>query len=538
MHRSPSRNWVKFFEKKTNEVVERWLPNTYNPQKIRDNKVFRDALWGFNLYYKHEIPIIDSPLFQRLRRIRQTSLAQYTYPSATHTRFEHSLGTAALVERILTSLQKRLKESAGAPIEKIDDTQWIEARLAALLHDIGHGPFSHGSEEYFKRHPAFRALEDQAPELFKERAPTEILAYFIVKSRAFERFWKKIISHYPEKNLHLVTLDRVAKMIIGQPPTPQDSYLAQIINGPFDVDKLDYLPRDGYYTGLHLDIDVDRLLLTMVLWRASQGAPCVLAIDFSGVSALEQLLFTKMVIFTSVYHHHKVRSSLHSLFRIFDFIIENEITINGVPLADPQFKNEMGKPYPNPFNFLLLDDQDLLCSHLVSKKISKSKRLNQLIADLNSRKFLKRALVLSIGALEKDGSLGEFANLQDPNNLHLVQQIRQDIASASGQSINDIIIDIPSPPRFEAIAKEAHIKLSELRSVELEEAFPTRGWVTAYSAVRNRVYILCSEDVKARVGRHAVNVLKQHRISVKSEALEHAKQDSNIVMSIFPTLPP
>jgi len=534
MPESASRNWVRFFEKKTNEVVEKLLPNTYNPQRVRDNKVFRDVLWGFSLYYPHEISIIDSPLFQRLRGIQQTSLAQYTYPSATHTRFQHSLGATALVEKVLTSLQRRQVECGGAQIE---NTQWLEARLAALLHDIGHGPFSHGSEEYFKRHPAFKALEDQR-KLFKERAASEILTYFIVKSRAFKWFWKKITLLYPEKNLHLVKLEKVARMIIGQPPTPQDHYLAQIINGPFDVDKLDYLPRDGYNTGLHLDIDVDRLLLTVELWKASPTAPCVSAIDLSGVSALEQLLFSKMVIFTSVYHHHKVRSSLHSLFKILDFIIDKKIKIKGVSLGDSEFKDgTTGKPYPNPFNFLLIDDHDILGGHLVSKNTSMAKRLNELIVDLKNRKFLKRALVLSLGVLEEDGSESEFAHIQDPRNRHIVQQIRQEIANASGQPINDIIIDIPSAPRFEAMAKEARIKLSEKRCVELEAAFPTRGWVTGYAAFKNRVYIFCPEDVKGRVGYHAVDVLKQHGISVKPEALEHAKQDINIIKSKFPDLP-
>jgi HD superfamily phosphohydrolase len=325
-------------------------------------------------------------------------------------------------------------------------------------------------------------------------------------------------------------------MIIGQPPTPQDRYLAQIINGPFDIDKLDYLPRDGYYTGLHLDIDVDRLLLSVEPWKSSDSAPTILAIDFSGVSALEQLLFSKMVIFGSVYHHHKVRSSLHSLFRIFD-CIKDSPGIKGVCLADHEFRDEAGEPYPNPFSFLLLDDHDFLSGYSVSENVPEGlRKLNQLIIDLKGRKLLKRALVISIGALEEDGSASEFARLQDPDNRQLLERIRQDIATASGQSGDDIVIDIPSPPRFEAIAKEARIKLSEDRCVELEQAFPTRGWVTGYAEFKNRVYILCPEDTRGQVGQRSVDVLKEYGISVKPEALEHAKQDRDIIRSKFPIL--
>jgi HD superfamily phosphohydrolase len=525
-----SRDWVCFFQEKCNEVVEKWLPVSYNPQRVRDNKVIRDALWGFNLFYNYEISIIDSPLFQRLRNIQQTSLAQLTYPSATHTRFQHSLGANALSEKILSSLQRKQIERKGAEIER---PQWIETRLAALLHDVGHGPFSHGSEEYFGKHPAFAALKTQSPDLFKDCAAGEILSYFMIDSKAFEVFWNKLCVLYPEKNLHHVDLRRIANMIIGRAPLPQDRYLAQLINGPFDVDKIDYLQRDGYFTGLHLDIDIDRLLLAVEIWKANPAEPNVLAIDISGVSALEQLLFSKMVIFSSVYHHHKVRSSLHSLFHIFDCIKESS-GINGISIADHEFMNEVdGKPYPNPFSFLLLDDHDILSACSAS---ANSTKLNKLVFDLKNRKLLKRALVLSLGTIEEDGSASEFARLQDPANRRLVEQIRNEIADKSGQPINEIIIDLPSPPRFEAVAKEALIKLSEKRCVELEEAFPTTGWVTGYAEFKNKVYILCPEEVRGLVGKRAIEILKEHDISVKAEALELAKQDDDIVRSVFPSI--
>ena len=531
------RDWFRFFEEKVNTAVERWLPDNYNPQRARDKKVIRDALWGFNLYYPHEISIIDSSLFQRLRGIAQTSLAQYTYPSATHTRFQHSLGAVTLAEKVLKSLNEKMVERGH---ERIEATSRLETRLAALLHDVGHGPFSHGTEEYFKRHPAFDALRKQIPELFKDSVASEILSYFVVKSRAFQRFWQKVVDLYPKKRLHHISLDNVARLIIGHPLSPQDHYLTQIINGPFDVDKLDYLSRDGYYTGLRLHIDVDRLLLAVDLGKP-HGESSELVIDFGGVSALEQLLFSKMVIFTSVYHHHKVRSSLYSLFKILDTIMEGPAGILGACLADPEFIDETtGKPYPNPFSFLLLDDHDLLGGYSVPETASEAERqylnrLNKLILDLKGRRFLKRAIVLSMGVLsDEDGSQSLFSLLLEPARRQHVEDIRRDIALRSEQPINDIVIDIPSPPRFDAISSEAYIKMSEERCVELESVFPTSGWVTGYAQYKNKVYILCPEKVKGRVGQCAVNVLKEYGITVKPEALEQAKQSFNIIRSTFP----
>ncbi len=107
------------------------------------SKIVRDVIWGFNVYEPHELAIIDSPPFQRLRNIFQTSLALFTYPCSVHSRFEHSLGCATVASRMLEAIRRRTGLS-NATLE-------IEARVAALLHDLGHGPFSHSSERYYER---------------------------------------------------------------------------------------------------------------------------------------------------------------------------------------------------------------------------------------------------------------------------------------------------------------------------------------------------------------------------------------------------
>jgi hypothetical protein len=108
-------------------------------------KILRDVKWGFNRYTTYELAILDSPPFQRLRNISQTSLAMFTYPSATHSRFEHSLGVSSIASRMLTAIENRGRN--------LDPVLRIETRLAALLHDLGHGPFSHSSEKFFEGLP-------------------------------------------------------------------------------------------------------------------------------------------------------------------------------------------------------------------------------------------------------------------------------------------------------------------------------------------------------------------------------------------------
>ena len=101
-----SQSAYDILQSQVNSAV-RYIVGDHKPRKIRDNKVIRDTAFGFNLFFKYEINLLDSPILQRLRRIHQTSLAFYTYPSAVHTRFEHSLGVTVVAQRMLDALRLR-----------------------------------------------------------------------------------------------------------------------------------------------------------------------------------------------------------------------------------------------------------------------------------------------------------------------------------------------------------------------------------------------------------------------------------------------
>jgi HD superfamily phosphohydrolase len=517
--------YYSIFQKQIEPVVASLLPETYIPDRIRDNKVIRDAIWGFNLYFRHEINIINSPLIQRLRYIFQTSLALFTYPSAVHSRFEHSLGVTALSHRILESVDRKLALRQQQPISR---ERWAEVRLAGLLHDCGHGPFSHGSEEYFGVNPLFECLKRERPEIFAEAAPHEILSYFITKSKALEKFWRRVVRLYRDDDnfceLPSVSLERVALMILGKTVSGDEDfeYLSQAINGPFDADKLDYLSRDGYFTGLQLQIDIERLLLSMDIWR--EDARTVLCVDISGVSALEQLLFSKMQIFHSVYHHHKVRAALHSLFELFDLMADCHQDLP-IDLRDKTRKDEDRRCYPNPFAFLRLDDYDVLgsCTLLPKCDARLSEKIGNAVRSLKNRLLLKRAVVLALGTLDGPNALAEFASLRDRKNKTKVEALRRVIANETRQALHDIILDIPPEPGFEKISLVAQVRLSEQSVVPLEDAFPTRGWVTGYAQYKYKAYLFCRPNVREEVAKKARIILAQRGIALNDKALEQAK---------------
>mgnify|MGYP003580840207 CR=1 FL=1 len=190
---------------------------------------------------------------QRLRYVRQLGHAFLVYPGATHTRFEHALGAYHLARRVVAELGEQGSDDG------------LAVRLAALLHDIGHYPFSHALEEAGLPHHEMLAA--------RHLQTLENLA---------------------------VPPDRLLALIQGTSSSP----LAGLVSGPIDVDKLDYLSRDATMCGVPYGvIDVDRLLTSLTLGSAGLG------LHAKGFAALESLLFAKYQMYRNVYWHHAVRSA-------------------------------------------------------------------------------------------------------------------------------------------------------------------------------------------------------------------------------------
>jgi HD superfamily phosphohydrolase len=217
--------------------------------------------------------LIETSAFQRLRYVRQLGLAFLVYPGATHTRFEHALGTYHLAKRSLAMLD----ESDG--LAGIAEDECAIVAAAALLHDLGHYPFSHALEEIGALHH-----EEVARSLIAGGDVGEILT----------------------RNLGADAPARIIALVRGESRSP----LQRLISGSLDLDKLDYLRRDALMCGVSYgEIDVDRLLNSLVLVNdPASGGPTV-AIAEKGLSALESLLFAKYQMYRNVYWHHAIRSA-------------------------------------------------------------------------------------------------------------------------------------------------------------------------------------------------------------------------------------
>lgn len=286
--------------------------NNFVSEKLKDydisgieSKTIHDPIWGSNEYSEWEMQLIDSPLLQRLRNVSQVGLAVLTYPAARHSRFEHTLGVAAATKRLVDRININSSSFSIHPDVK------NKLVLSALMHDVGHCFYSHLSETIYGNLEEFSRLRDFIKKNYGINPKAhEILSLIIVNSNAFIDFFKRIIS-YPNKRNSEKLLEDVGKIIIGIDIVENniiESYQTAIINGSFDVDKLDYIKRDSYTAGLALDFDIERLFTKIKIHTLSVNNVVEnrLVIQANGVTAIEELTFCKIMLFSYIYYHQKV----------------------------------------------------------------------------------------------------------------------------------------------------------------------------------------------------------------------------------------
>ncbi|HEV7178808.1 MAG TPA: HD domain-containing protein [Candidatus Baltobacteraceae bacterium] len=222
-----------------------------------------------------EARLLDLPAMQRLRRLRQLGLAYFAFPSAEHSRFTHALGALAMGTRAFDEIVLHGRECFANATDL--DYQRRLVRCALLLHDIGHGPFSHACETVLNvRH------EERTKELLALPDMREGIASLEVDPKD------------------------VLALILGDPQSRYPA-LCELVSGPnLDADRMDYLQRDAYFTGVMSGrYDADQLVASMRLFERD-GAH-VLGIDSRGVVALESFVLARYMMFASVYFHHTTR---------------------------------------------------------------------------------------------------------------------------------------------------------------------------------------------------------------------------------------
>lgn len=304
---------------------------------IPEARIINDPVWGSIRLEPWEVALIDSPLLQRLRGIRQLGVVHWVYPSAVHTRFEHSIGAMHCASQMLTALERN-SGRVGQPL--IDDETHKLVRVAALLHDCGHTVFSHAGESVAERLPGVdefrtRIFDELQPR--KKPSASEAIAVGLVRTRAFrDLLAARQVGADFVRDVD-ATCDLIAKLMIGAPAVKDRAFLSLVISGAFDADKLDYMTRDCLMAGVPCAVDVWRTIgklhCVRVPWSertdllgptASDGGleleyrtwaqvangddTLVLALPRSATTVLNELAVTRTTLYEKIYFHPKVRA--------------------------------------------------------------------------------------------------------------------------------------------------------------------------------------------------------------------------------------
>jgi len=327
-----------------------------------------DPIHDFIRLNKTEHEIIDTPVFQRLRRIKQLSGAHLTYPGAQHTRFEHSLGVLHIASMAASSLNSK-------GLMSTDDIENI--RLAALLHDIGHGPFSHLFEEVLQR---------------KKQSHEDVGKQIILKSEIGDIISK---SGYDKKLIH--------NLAVGQ---SRMQYLNEIVSGALSADMMDYLLRDGYFTGAeHAKIDHHRLTHSLDVYKNK------LALDSSALVNFETMMISRFQMFKAVYFHKTVRAG-------------EVMLLEAMSLAG----NELGLSSLKMDEYVKLTDEVVLEKLMSLQETSSDlKAAKKIATDYQDRKLFKCVFERSLSGKSLSKKRQE--------------EIKQKIAKKSNINPNQIFID-------------------------------------------------------------------------------------------------
>ena len=388
-------------------------------------EVIRDPLWNNIRIDPLALRLVDTRAFQRLRYVRQLGLAYLVYPGASHSRFEHALGAYNLARRALGLLEER------GLTQQLEPDACLVVRCAALLHDIGHYPYSHALEEIGALHH-----EEVARPLITGGEVADVLRAGLGEDAP----------------------DRIIALIRGRSGSP----LQGLISGSLDLDKIEYLKRDAFMCGVNYgDIDVDRLLNSLTIVDDAERGGQMVGVYEKGLSALESLLFAKYQMYRNVYWHHAVRSATAMYKRLVDGALRAG-SLSAETLAsytDEGLLHELASRAPSP-----------------------------LLAALRERRLYKRLFECPAAELPPEG--GEWIADDRPLVVAAEDQLARELGLAPGELLLDyptktqmLGLDIPvlrrdgSVRRLTAEGWEGAINLPKLS----EELYRSARWLRVFA---------------------------------------------------------
>ena len=355
-------------------------------RKLDESKVLKDPVHSYiHINYEVVWQCIDSKEFQRLRRIRQLGGDFQVYPTAEHSRFSHSLGVYEIVRRMVTEIKSLSNE--------LSEYDKVSVMLAGLLHDVGHGPFSHAFE-----HVTNHSHEDYTVKIIL--GDTELNSVLSKVSKNLPHDIVAIIQH-----------------------THKNDILNQIVSGQLDADRMDYLLRDSYFTATSYgQFDLERILRTMRVRKIDDDKK-QLVVKYTGIHSVEDYIMARYQMYWQVYYHPVARSYETVFIQLFkrlnDIFKVNKDYFSDIKVLVPFLE----KSEVTVEEYFRLDENSLLyCCTLIQEKDDK------IAADLADR-LLNRKLFEYVDYNEDN--LEQIKNMLKENNYDMNYYLRIESIEAS-----------------------------------------------------------------------------------------------------------
>ncbi len=413
-----------------------------------DHKIIRDSIHGDIRVDGVFLDLLETPEIQRLYHIKQLGLAYLVFPGAHHTRLEHSLGTYIMAYKAAKKLN-------------LDKNEKEMVVGAALLHDIGHGPFSHTLESILKNTLDVNHVDLTEKLIFGE--------YKIFDQEEREFIASPSVHDLLDKN----DIDQKKLVDIIRGKTHEKSYLSQLLNSAIDVDQLDYLVRDAYYTGVAYGmIDIERFLQTLTIIDNK------LAVKRKGVGVVENILMARALMYSSVYFHKTVRIAELMLSKAIELI-----------------------PDAEPFTFFKMTDAELI------NELKKMGPLQyKIVTCLKYRKLFKQAYAASSAQLDEQ-RVAITKSLEDPKTRRVKErEIEEEFNIPPGH----IIIDVPDRELHQA---EPRIHQTDIMIVDENKMKALDEFTPVANALRSRdipdwmIMVITDEKFRDIVSEKAEKIL-------------------------------
>jgi HD superfamily phosphohydrolase len=430
---------------------------------VATQKIVHDPVHGSIRMSGLNQALLESAELQRLGHIKQLGLANLVFPGANHTRLEHSLGAYHIADRLALELE----------MDKADRTH---LSAAALLHDVGHGPFSHTLEGAVFTELGFDHVEHSRRII---RGEVEALPQGDRKDLGSPPRVSDIIEGQDVDPHEVASLleggkgptifDFAPNGNLGEGLDPSARHLRQIIHGVVDVDQIDYLMRDSHYTGVaHGVIDVDRLLQTLVV------ADGELAVEHGGVSALEGMLVARGLMYSSVYFHKTARIAELMLARAVERLADGDLMRRVPSMVDAELMDELAE-MPGGRDAVLR---------------------------LKYRRLHKSAFQLSLADATED----QRTAMMGLSKQSARRAWEDELAHRSGLDEGDVMVDVPAA---ELLLSEPRLYTTHIRVLDGSELYPLSKFSPLARALQQRtvtqwgLLVACPKEEVDKVGAAA-----------------------------------